>query len=94
MLRDDLERLMTLSRDQIEWACSDTTALAELVEFGFDEVVELRENAELEWLRGHPECAQHLEQEASAWNATVRVLRTALAQSRSAAGTGRHRRTA
>ena len=64
---------MTLSRDQIEWACSDTTALAELVEFGFDEVVELRENAELEWLRGDPECAQHLEQEASAWNATVRV---------------------
>lgn len=94
MLRDDLERLMTLSRDQIEWACADPTALSELIEFGFDEVVELRENAELEWVRGHSECAQHLEQEASAWNATVRLLRSALAEARSASGTGRHRRSA
>lgn len=94
MLRDDLERLMTLSRDQIEWACSDATALAELIEFGFDEVVELRETAELEWCRGDTECAQHLEQEASAWNATVRLLRTALAESNRVSNTGRHRRTA
>lgn len=94
MLRDDLERLMTLSREQIEWACSETTALAELIEFGFDEVVELRENAELEWLRGDSECAQHLEQEASAWNATVRLLRTALADAGRSSSTGRHRRTA
>ena len=85
---------MTLSRDQIEWACSDATALAELIEFGFDEVVELRETAELEWCRGDTECAQHLEQEASAWNATVRLLRTALAESNRASNTGRHRRTA
>lgn len=94
MLRDDLERLMTLSREQIEWACSDTAALKELVEFGFDEVVELRELAELEWTRGDAEGAAHLEQEASAWNATVRLLRTALTEARTASDSGRHRRTA
>jgi hypothetical protein len=97
-LRDDLERLMTLQRDQIDWACSNTDTLTELVAFGLDEVVELRELAEHEWDRGNEEIAQHLEQEASAWNHTVRLLRAALAQCgsdeqhKSDESTGRHRK--
>ncbi|MCZ4551682.1 hypothetical protein [Gordonia rubripertincta] len=91
-LADDLERLMTLRRDQIEWACADSTALIELVGFGMDEVVELRELAEHEWDRGNAEIAQHLEQEASAWGHTVRLLRAALAAAGIEEHTGRHRR--
>lgn len=91
-LADDLERLLTLRRDQIDWACADTTALIELIDFGVDEVVELRELAELEWDRGHAEIAQHLEQEASAWGHTVRLLRAALATAGIEEHSGRHRR--
>lgn len=91
-LRDDLERLMTLQRDQIDWACSNIDSIKELVAFGLDEVVELRELAELEWDRGNEEIAQHLEQEASAWNHTVRLLRTALSRCGADESTGRHRK--
>ncbi|MFJ6098099.1 hypothetical protein [Williamsia muralis] len=91
-LRDDLERLMTLQRDQIDWACSNIDSIKELVAFGLDEVVELRELAELEWDRGNEEIAQHLEQEASAWNHTVRLLRTTLAGCGADESTGRHRK--
>ena len=54
---------MTLRRDQIEWACADSAALIELLRFGMDEVVELRELAEVELDRGNEDIAQHLEQE-------------------------------
>lgn len=83
---------MTLRRDQIEWACADSAALIELLAFGMDEVVELRELAEHEWDRGEADIAQHLEQEASAWGHTVRLLRAAMAQAGIEQHTGRHRR--
>lgn len=83
---------MTLRRDQIEWACADSAALIELFEFGMDEVVELRELAELEWDRGNKDIAQHLEQEASAWGHTVRLLRSALTAAGIEEHTRRHRR--
>ncbi|MGU3293390.1 hypothetical protein [Williamsia sp. M5A3_1d] len=73
----ELEQLLTLSRAQIERACTDARAREELVELSLDEDLELREAAAAAHDRGDEEHARACEQEASAWRHTARLLREA-----------------
>lgn len=74
-LARELELLATLTRSQIRAALTSATARAELVAFALDEDVELRREADLARDADDEDTACHLEQEASAWRATVSVLR-------------------
>ncbi len=75
-LAHELEQLLTLTRADIDRACTDARARTVLIEFCTDEEIELREEAEGAHARGDLDHALHCEQEASAWRHTARVLRS------------------
>lgn len=74
--RSDLERLATLDAAAIERACTDCTTLDEFIGCAVDEHLELDALADEAEMLEDPEHAAFLRQEASAWRATVRLLRT------------------
>ncbi len=76
-LTRELEQLLTLTRADIDRACTDEQARALLIEFCVDEEIELLEEAESAHARGDSEHALHCAQEASAWRHTARILRAA-----------------
>jgi len=82
--RSELESLMTLSAEAITQACAGER-LNSLITQCYDEYLELRELAE-EIPDGDAQRDFYL-QEAAAWRATVRVLRTIAAEK--SARTGR-----
>lgn len=74
--RSDLERLATLDAEAIERACTDCTTLDELLACAVDEYLEHDVLAEEAEACGDEEHAAYLRQEAAAWRATARLLRT------------------
>ncbi|MHC3003758.1 hypothetical protein [Gordonia sp. GN26] len=74
--RSDLERLATLDAAAIERACADCTTLDELIGCAVDEHLEFDALADEAEACDEHEHAAFLRQEAAAWRATVRLLRT------------------
>lgn len=73
--RSDLERLATLDADTIVAVCTGRAALGDLLTHCVDESLELDELADEAFLANDDEHAGYYRQEASAWRATLTVLR-------------------
>lgn len=73
--RSDLERLATLDAATIEMACTDSTAVADLIAHGVEEYLEYDLHADEAEAAGDTDLAHFYRQEASAWRSTVATLR-------------------
>ncbi|WP_168699341.1 hypothetical protein [Gordonia paraffinivorans] len=77
--RSDLERLATLDAAAIEAVCTDCTTIDEYIACAVDKSIEHDALADEFEAFDEPEEAAFLWQEAAAWRATARLLRTVAA---------------
>lgn len=73
--RTELERLATLDAATIDRALADRRALYPLISAAVDQYLDLDERADAAFAAGNSDEAMYLHQEASAWRATVTVLK-------------------
>ncbi|MGV9712159.1 hypothetical protein ACWDTI_16020 [Gordonia sp. NPDC003424] len=73
--RAELERLATLDAETIARVCATPSLAAALIAAALDECIDYDERADDLQLTGNDEHAAFCRQEASAWRATVTVLR-------------------
>ncbi len=73
--RTELERLATLDAATIARALDDRRALYPLISGAVDQYLDLDDRADAAFAAGNSDEAMYLHQEASAWRATVTVLK-------------------
>lgn len=73
--RTELERLATLDAATIDVALRDRQALYPLISNAVDQYLDLDDQADAAFADGHSDEAMYLHQEASAWRATVTILK-------------------
>lgn len=73
--RTELERLATLDTDTIDAALLGARALYPLISEAVDQYLDLDDQADAAFAAGNTDDTMYLHQEASAWRATVTVLK-------------------